>query len=340
VSRFASLARPGSSVRLPLTAAAIAVASLGAVACGDQTVAQREPPNFVPDGSATDAGDVDGGAPIREGVVRVATFNVRRFFDTVCDTGNCGGANFEEQPTQAAFDAKVDALAKGIAIIAPDVIALEEIENSRCFDALRTKLAAAGLDYPIARLGETGLPGSVDVAVLAKGSLDEVRTHGDVPLKRPDGTATTFSRELLEVRFALGGRSLVMFAAHFRSKVDDDPGRRLAEANATRDIVTAVGKELPSALVVLGGDLNDFPGSAPINALEQGGGLLRVASDRPVDKQATYTFQGSDIAIDHVFVVAGQATRYVAGSATVYRDGSRGFATSDHGALSADFSLK
>lgn len=335
MSRFAFLARPS----LPLAFSAV-VAALGVAACGDQTVAQREPPNFIPDASTTDGSGLDGGAPLREGVVRVATFNVRRFFDTVCDTGTCGGTNFEEQPSQAAFDAKVDALAKGIAIIAPDVIALEEVETSRCFDALRAKLTAAGLDYPIARLGETGLPASVDVAVLAKGSLDEIRTHGEVPLKRPDGTATTFSRELLEVRFALGGRSVVMFAAHFRSKVDDDPGRRLAEANATRDIVTAVGKELPAALVVLGGDLNDFPGSPPITALEQGGGLVRVASDRPLDKQATYTFQGSDIAIDHVFVVAGQASRYVAGSATVYREGSRGFATSDHGALSADFSLK
>lgn len=336
--RIASSTRRGASVIIG--AVLTSAFGLGALGCSDRSIAQREPPNFVPDAASADGAMGDGSTTNRANVVRVATFNVRRFFDTVCDTGRCGGSNFEQQPTDEAFDAKADALAKAIAIVAPDIIALEEVETSRALEALRSKLTAAGLDYPIARLGETGSPASIDVAILAKGTLEEVRTHADMPLTRPDGSSTTFTRELLEVRLSLGGRPIVMFAAHFRSKVDDDPGRRLAEARATRAIVTAVGAERPEALVVLGGDLNDVPGSPPLTAIEEDGGLVRVASDRPIDAQATTTFQGTGMAIDHLYVTAAQAARYIPGSATVYREGTRGFATSDHGALAADFSSR
>lgn len=311
-----------------------------ASACGDQQVEKREPPNFVPDSGADTRPAEGGGVPTKEGIVRVATFNARRFFDTVCDTGSCSGTSFEEILSQSEFDTKVAQVAAGIQVIQPDVIALQEIENRRAFDALRDKLIALGLSYPIGQLGETGSPGSVDVAILAKGALTEVKTHRDLALKRPDGSSTSFARELLEVRMTFESRTVVVFAAHYVAKVNDDPGRRLAEAQATQQLLTATAKELPDALVVLGGDLNDVPGSPPINALEAGNQLFRVASDRPVEKQATYTFAGVDQAIDHIFVVAGQKDRYVATSTTVYRDGRKGYASSDHGAVAADFSIK
>lgn len=295
--------------------------------------------NVVPDAGGDGATTVDAGTK-RPGVLRVATFNVHRYFDTVCQSGSCGPTDFEAVVSQATFDATTDKLAKGIALIDADIIALEEVETAGCVDALRAKLAAAGLDYPIAHLGETGSPGSVDVAVLARGTLPEFKTHRETPLLRADGTSTTFTRELLEVRMTFGARRVVMFAAHFRSQVDDDPGRRLAEAKAARLIMGATATELPEALVVLGGDLNDRPGSPPINAMEEGGTLLRVAKDIPEADQGTFVFNGTKTALDHVFVVAGQAKRYVPKSATVYRDEPRGFAGSDHASLAADFSIE
>lgn len=314
-------------------------------ACTDEKLEARpvgvDRPDATPldlDGSVTDP-DASTGRP--SGVIRVATFNVRRFFDTVCETGKCGPADFEELPSQASFDAQVDTLAKGIAVIDPDVIALEEVETSRCLDALAAKLAALGKAFPIVRLGEIGTPGSVDVAVLARGALTEVKTHRQTPIALASGGKTTFSRELLEVRMTFGATKVVMFAAHFRSQSNDDPERRLAEANASRAIVTQTAAELPDALVLLGGDLNDVPGSAAIDALEQGGSLRRVAADLPVADQATYTFQGQKNALDHIFVASSQLARYVPKSAVVYRDDPRGsFASSDHAALGAMFSIE
>ena len=311
-----------------------------AAACADQTLPTPGPTKLVPDAGADAPSGGDGGTK-RPGVIRVATFNVHRYFDSVCQSGKCGPSDFEAVVSQAAFDATTDKLVKGIALIDPDVITLEEVETAGCLEALKAKLAAAGLAYPIAHLGETGSDGSVDVAVLARGALTAIKTHRETPLARPDGTSTTFTRELLEVRMTFGARSVVMFAAHFRSQVDDDPGRRIAEAKAARGIMTATATELPDALVVLGGDLNDRPGSEAINAMEEGGALLRVAKDIvPEIDQGTYLFNGTKSALDHVFVVAGQAARYVPKSATVYRDDPRGFVGSDHAALAADFAIE
>lgn len=346
--------RAVAAVVLLAGAQAVAIA-VSLAACTDETLTPRAAPlppaDFPESGAEGDArasgdggvpGVEGGGAPSREGLLRVATFNVRRYFDTVCDTGRCTATDFEGLPSQTELDNKTTRLANGLVLIDADVIALEEVENTRCLDLLVAKLASLGKPYPLAHLGETNAPGSIDVAVLARGALTSVKTHRQTPIPIPGGGTTTFARELLEVHMTFGVKSVVMFAAHFRSKVDDDPDRRLAESTAAREIVSKAAAAEPAAVVILGGDLNDTPGSPPIDALEQGGLLVRVASDLTVADQATYTFQGQKQAIDHLFVSKGQAARYVAKSATPYRDdpSRTGFASSDHSPLAADFDLK
>ncbi len=321
----------------------LSLVAIVAGACSDQSITPTAPPGVAFDGGSEDAPSVGAeSGPLKPaGTIRVAQLNTHRYFDTVCDSGRCTSADFEGVQTQAEFDAATDKLAKGIALIDPDVISLEEVETQGCLDALNAKLATLGKIYPIAHLGETGSAGSVDVGILARGTLGEVKTHRDTVLTEADGTTkTTFTRELLEVRMTFGARSVIMFAAHFRSQVMDDPARRLAEAKGAQAIIAKTSTDLPDSLVLLGGDLNDRPGSAPINALEAGGALLRVASDIPVADQGTYTFNGTKSAIDHIFVGAPQASRYVAKSAIVFRDpGRNGFAGSDHASLAADFAL-
>jgi len=293
-----------------------------------------------------DPGPPDSGTPTdvtrRPGVIRVAAFNVRRYFDTVCDTGQCKSGDYEELPSKVTFEAMTDKIAKAIALIDPDVISLEEVETKICLDALVAKLASLGKEFPIAHLGEIGMPGSVDVAILSRGTLTEIKTHRQMPIPADGGGTTVFTRELLEVRMMFGATSVVMFGAHFRSKVDDEPARRLAEAKGARAIVGKAASDLPDALVLLGGDLNDTPGSPPLTALEGDGALVRVAKDVPLENQATLSFQGQKIAIDHIFIGKQQATRYVPLSFTAFRDDPTrtGFGGSDHSAVSADFSIE
>jgi len=84
--------------------------------------------------------------------------------------------------------------------------------------------------------------------------------------------------------------------------------------------------------------LNDTPGSRPIEALEEGGGLLRVAAELGSDA-ATYVYQGQAQAIDHLYLVETRGGGYVSGSARVVRSNQRGLAGSDHAALAALFLL-
>jgi len=276
----------------------------------------------------------------RPGMLRVAQLNVRRLFDTKCDSGSCSTDGFEALATQAAFDKKVAQIATALATLQADVITLAEVENQVCLDAVKKGLDDAGFPYPVAYVAETGANGSIDVAVLARGKLGEVKNYKDTTSLQPYGSNLKFTRELPEVHLTLGKSEVVVFAAHFRSKSNDDPIRRLAEARATHDIMKATGDANKTALVVLGGDLNDTPGSEPLKALETDGALLRVASDLPEAEQGTYRFQGADQAIDHIFVTKNHKDAYVAKSAKVARDAGRsGFAGSDHASLRADFTL-
>lgn len=270
---------------------------------------------------------------------RIATFNVHRFFDTACASGACGSGAYEELPTQAEFDAKATELAAAIRSLDADVVALEEIETQPCLDALLARLGDA---MPYGVLGEIGYDASVDVAIISRTALDEVVRHRDAePLHLPDGTTTSFSRELLEVHVrAPSGAPVILFAAHFKAKSNDDPARRLAEAQQAARDVNAAAAAHPDALVALAGDLNDTPGSPPLDALVVSGGLIRVADDLPTNSQATYIYSGRGQAIDHILIAPDRAAARIAQSSIAWRGpGGAGFGGSDHFALSSDFSL-
>ena len=78
----------------------------------------------------------DMGVPLVQGPdIVVATFNVRKFFDTNCDTRNCSGNSFESEPTESEFQAKAETVANGIRALAADVVLLQEFETKECLDA-------------------------------------------------------------------------------------------------------------------------------------------------------------------------------------------------------------
>lgn len=289
-------------------------------------------PPVVADASTT-SGDAGAAPPLR-----VATYNVNRFFDTVCDTGNCTATSYEFQATPAQFAAQADAIVLGIQQLGPDVIMLQEVETQTCLDALTQRLGSA---WQTAVLGETGGAASVDVAVLSTAPLLEVRTHRKEPLVRADGTTTEFARELLEVHVQWYGRRVIALAAHFRSMVNDDPERRLLEARATRAVIEQCAREFPDALVVLGGDLNAGPGSPAIDALESDGGLFRPDSELAPDAAVTWGSGASAASFDHLYVPPASKSRYVPGTVEVLRTpGYMGLGKSDHAGLRARFALQ
>ncbi len=272
--------------------------------------------------------------PVDDGLtVRVVTWNVWRLFDSTCDSGRCEDWEFEAVPSASEVDHRLDELAAIIRGMGADVVLLQEIET----DGLLARLGGRLSDLlPHRGFGETGGDASVDVGVLSAHPIVETVGHADEPLRRDNGDRTWFSRELLEARIDVDGHQLAAFTAHFRSKVDDDPERRRLEAEATAAALRDSAASLPEALVVLGGDLNDTPGSPPLDALERIGGLQRVAAELKNNADATYVFQGQRLALDHIYVAPTPGARYVPGSARVIRDTG----ASDHAAVSADFAFR
>ncbi len=310
-----------------------------AVAAGVVALAACRGPADEPVGISTTAttssttSEVDSGP---EPGLRIATYNVRRYFDTVCDSGDCNYGAYEEQPSPEQFEARTQQIAEAIEGIHASIVLLQEVETWNCLLALASALHPR---YPTFTLGEIGGTATVDVAVLAEGDLVQEIHHRQVPLPLPSGGSTTFAREFLELHLEVDGQLVVVFDAHFKSKSGDDPARRLAEATAAQQIVTSRAAELPEALVVLGGDLNDTPGSEPINAIEKGGLLLRVASDLPEGTDHTYVFNGTGIALDHLYFAVGGGGSYIPGSAEIIRGNAGGLGGSDHAAVTARVEL-
>jgi uncharacterized protein len=299
-------------------------------ACGPS----RPPSSSTPPPSSTpDAGAGPGPRELLE--VRIASWNVHLFFDDVCDSGRCEPGDWEETPSPSEFTERAREISQAIDRLEVDVIALEEVETQRSLDAIQSRLPT----FPHAVLGETGASASVDVAVLSRYPVLEVRTHRERQLTRPDGTGTYFSREFLEVHLDVEGHRVIVFAAHFRSKVNDDPGRRLAEASAAHDIALETAASSAPALVVIGGDLNDVPGSPPLQALEGDGQLVRASADQPPEEIGTYEYFGQSQAIDHLLVAPSAGGDTVPDSFEVVRGGTRGYGGSDHAAIRARFTV-
>lgn len=284
-------------------------------------------------GGSSGASSSSGGS-VEPGTVRVATYNTRLFFDTKCDSNNCDGNAFERVLTQSEYTSRVQRTAASIVRLEADVVLLQEIETEAILQDIQQELRNNGHDYSVAVHGEIGVPGSIDVAVLARGALNSVTKHRQNRLPLEGGGTTTFAREFLEVALTTeSGQAMTVFAAHFLSKVNDNEPRRIAEGQGARNIVAAAAQRLPDSWVVFGGDLNDTPDSETLQRITDDGGLLRYAADKTAAEQATYRYNGQLEAIDHLFGVGASANAYVPKSATALRDGSGGFGDSDHAAL-------
>ncbi len=266
--------------------------------------------------------------------VVIATYNTHMFFDTVCDSGSCASSDFEEQPSVSEYNDKVADVAEALTMINADIVLLQEVEKKICLEDLFDEMNGV---YDDLYIGETGYDASIDTAVITKGEITYTNKHtGSIP--HPDGGTTTFTRAFLEAHINLGGRKIIVFSAHFKAKSNDDPERRQAEADAALEIINDVADSNSDALIVMGGDLNDTPGSGPVSTLENSSELVRVASELSSTDQATYYYDGP-IAIDHIFFSVEGSGSYVSKSAEVIKDAPSWYSliSSDHAALKAEF---
>lgn len=228
------------------------------------------------------------------GPLSVATWNVLNLIDEVKNSS----VPFEDvDPGYKAHRAEI---ANVVDTLRPDVFMLQEVESQTVLDALNADLAKP---FAFTKLIDGNDPRGVDVAILSDVAFDKVVSHkSDKFLKQGTSSPTySYSRDCLEVHMTVNGRHLVLLGVHFKSKDNDDPDKRLAEAQHTRVIANGLAKADPSAAILILGDFNDAPGSATMNTIMNGTPpFLEVADAVPANDRWTYKYGGKVFLIDHI----------------------------------------
>jgi len=155
----------------------------------------------------------------------------------------------------------------------PDILIAVEVENRPTLERFNEQVLSAQFNfrYPHFMVIDGNDQRGIDLGIFSQFPIVEIRSHVDDP--RPDGSRL-FSRDCPEFDIFLpGGERLILLANHLKSKRNgnDDASRNLRKAQAERARAIAVKCLGRCPLVLLGGDLNDEPGSAALAALFEGG---------------------------------------------------------------------
>ncbi len=269
--------------------------------------------------------------------VRVATFNVHRFFDPVCDTGACGAGSYEPSVTPESYEKQLADIAQSVWNIDADIVLLQEIEKESCLADLRERLTAAV--YPGYAFGECGYDASLDVGILARGEITAAETYrSGFNYVDAAGKSHKLSRELLRADIRLKNNvEISAFTTHLVSRVSDKTGdRRLAEAVYVQNVIADFVARNPGRFVVFGGDLNDTPADAPIAALEKDGVIVRDAKD--IADAEVFTWN-DEVAFDHLWHSAGLTPRLEKTERVCNVNPATGLGSSDHCALKSTYKI-
>jgi len=238
-----------------------------------------------------------GGGSAGTGGLRILTWNTRNFFNdqpddpsTYDDPGQPGLVSTSE------YLVKRKDVADVIHSLGPDIAVLQEIENDNVLEHLRLELEMRGSDYPHALIIPTW--DIREIAILSKVPIESSKTHQEEEFVAPGTFAPTYkyTRDCLEAHFTYNGRKLVILGVHFRSKFPpDDAQKRHAEAAQTRKIADGIAAANPEAGILILGDFNDVPGSAPYNAVIGAGATAytnAAALALPESTRWTYEYMG------------------------------------------------
>jgi predicted extracellular nuclease len=233
------------------------------------------------------------------------------------------------------------ALAIEVELELPEILVVQEVENTEILQVLGGRLnASAGTNY-VATSYETRDGRGIEVGFLWDANrvelLDAYLLSGpevDAAFGRPwpvwpAEENISLGRQplvgLFEVAGSAGGKRLWVIGNHFRGKEYDDPiyGRtqppdrdteplRKQQARVVRDYVNGILEDDPQAWVIVTGDLQDFqfpePGEGadhPMAILEGGPGEVPLTNLVELEKEAerfTFVRDGNGQVLDHMLV--------------------------------------
>ncbi|MGW1356212.1 endonuclease/exonuclease/phosphatase family protein [Streptomyces chartreusis] len=148
-----------------------------------------------------------------------------------------------------------------------DILLMVEVEDRLTLDRFNQQILAGVLSkrpYPYNMLIDGNDSRGIDVGILSRHPITSVRSHlFDPDPERPG--EHLFSRDCPEFEIQLNDTPMVVLGNHLKSKFNDDPPLRLAQAKRLAQIYEAARERTPH--VVVAGDLNDDLDSEPIEAL-------------------------------------------------------------------------
>jgi uncharacterized protein len=204
---------------------------------------------------------------------------------------------------------------------APDILAVQEIQDSDgdkktgrvdatvTIDRLLAALAQAGVPgYRAVQLDprdgqDGGMPGAnIRPVVLLRGSVD----LAEDPVRLGEMSAAfADSRKPLVVRVTHDGQPITIVNVHFASgRADATVNRddqRLLQAALVAQFVFAQRAQHPDTPIVVLGDLNDKLDTPPLLALT-GAGLFNLMALVPPGERHTYIHSGNPVVLDHILV--------------------------------------
>jgi predicted extracellular nuclease len=217
----------------------------------------------------------------------------------------------------------------------PDILVLQELENEKILETLGDRInRLAGTRYRAISFDASD-GRSIEVGFLwdaGRVSLQEafLLSESHVPgVEEAFGSRSPSpGREPLVGFFIIDGRRLTIIGNHFKSKLGDDPlfgvswppersteTQRKAQARVVRQFVDSLLEDDPSALVVIAGDMNDFPFAEPGEGPDHPLAILEGEAS-PIDRvefanlirqvsppeRFTFIFRGNSQVLDYLLV--------------------------------------
>lgn len=209
----------------------------------------------------------------------------------------------------------------------PAIIALQEVENGALLEEIaaaiaplcQTRYVVAHRDGPDSR--------GIDVALLAdsgRARIVAVRAHqgctelatgiDDPEATCPAGMSPLHSRLPLQVDVEVEGIPYSFYVIHLKSKREGEvetTAWRLAQARHLAGLVARQLEIAPDTRVLVLGDFNDLPHSAPLQTLLAGAPLVDPLRTLPAGSRYTYIFAGLAELLDTILLSPAAAAALV-----------------------------
>jgi endonuclease/exonuclease/phosphatase family metal-dependent hydrolase len=193
--------------------------------------------------------------------------------------------------------------ARVIQAVNPHVLCVVEVEDRQALEAFNHEQIprAGGTRYPFHMLVEGNDDRGIDVGILSRFPIRNMRSHIFDPPPGSPNAAPVFSRDCPEYELVLpNGASLWVLCNHFKSRIGGGGPRRLAQATRVSEILAA-NFSLANDLVVVAGDLNDTPADAPLQPLLGVAQMHDVLDSLPAGSPR-FTFHSGQVQFDYLLV--------------------------------------